>query len=317
MLYIVIFCMLLVVEFCYIKLAPRYGIIDKPIARSSHIVPTINGGGIIFPLAAWIYAAFEGFAYPYFYSGLTILAAISFKDDMRSLSSTLRLTAQFIAMSLLAIQLGIAQTECLPLVLLFIIVGSGILNIYNFMDGINGITGAYSLAVLLPLVYLNKLYSIIPQSFILFIIISLLVFCLFNFRKNALCFAGDVGAVSMAFILIFLIGMLIVKTNDYTYLMLLAVYGVDSTLTIIHRLMLRENIFCGHRKHAYQIMTNELGFSHLTVSLAYALVQICISTGLIMIRTDRYLYSAAVLIILSILYVGFIKKNYHLVRTDQ
>ena len=127
------------------------------------------------------------------------------------------------------------------------------------MDGINGITGGYSLVILAALAYINKeVVTFVEADFIYTVICSVLVFCFFNFRKRAKCFAGDVGSVSIAFILLFLIGRLIIRTGDFSWIVLLSVYGVDSVLTIIHRLMLHENIGLPHRKHLYQIMANEL-----------------------------------------------------------
>ena len=71
---------------------------------------------------------------------------------------------------------------------------------------------------------------------------------------------------SIAFIVLFLIGKLVIRTGDFSWMVLLAVYGVDSVLTIIHRLMLHENIGLPHRKHMYQIMANELKVPHVIVS---------------------------------------------------
>ena len=135
------------------------------------------------------------------------------------------------------------------------------------MDGINGITGGYSLVILAALAYVNKeVVTFVEADFIYTVICSVLVFCFFNFRKKAKCFAGDVGSVSIAFILLFLIGRLIIETEDFSWIVLLSVYGVDSVLTIIHRLMLHENIGLPHRKHLYQIMANELKIPHVMVS---------------------------------------------------
>jgi len=89
------------------------------------------------------------------------------------------------------------------MVLVALIVCVGIINAYNFMDGINGITGGYSLSVLLPLIYLNTTDNFISQDYLYVVGMSLLVFCFFNFRKKAKCFAGDVGSISIAFILPF------------------------------------------------------------------------------------------------------------------
>ena len=194
----------------------------------------------------------------------------------------------------------------------------GATNIYNFMDGINGITAGYSLAVLAPLLLLDTIDGFVSESLIMVTILSVLVFSIFNFRpKNkAKCFAGDVGSVGIAFILLFLIGCKIVQTGDITWLVFLLVYGVDGCCTIIHRILLHENLGEAHRKHAYQLMANELGMSHVTVSLIYMSLQLVISLGFIYLCPNivlaHWIYLIATGVILAIAYVLFMKKYYHL-----
>ena len=146
---------------------------------------------------------------------------------------------------------------------------------------------------------------------IIILILSLLVFNFFNFRKKAKCFAGDVGATSVAFILIFLIGQLIIKTDDFSYLVLLAVYGVDAVLTIVHKIRLKEPLMEAHRKHMYQIMANELKIPHIVVSLIYMAVQAVLVVGFFLV-SNHYLYFAVVIVVLMVVYLGFMKKYFHL-----
>ena len=182
------------------------------------------------------------------------------------------------------------------------------------MDGVNGITGGYSLAVLLPLIYLNHSYGFIDNAFLCVVGMSLIVFCIFNFRRKAVCFAGDVGSISIAFILLFALCRLILATGDMSYLVFLAVYGVDAVLTICHRMQLHENLGEAHRKHAYQLMANELKVPQLLVTSLYMVLQLAISAGLIFLPVNHYVYFAAVVVILAIAYIIFMKKNYHLHR---
>lgn len=198
------------------------------------------------------------------------------------------------------------------MVLIALIVCVGIINAYNFMDGINGITGSYSIAVLLPLIYLNVSDDFISLNYLYVVGLSLLVFCFFNFRKKAKCFAGDVGSISMAFILLFALGKLILQTGDLSYLTFLAVYGADAVLTICHRIQLHENLGKAHRKHAYQLMANELKISHIKVSLIYMALQLIISAGLIFLPINHYLYMGLIVVTLTAAYLLFMKKNYHL-----
>ena len=319
--YLIIAAILLAAELLYFRVADHFNIIDKPNQRSSHTRIVLRGGGIIFTIGLWVWSAFYGFQYPWFLAAVTLAAGISFIDDIHSLPDSVRLVVQFLAMGLMLYQLTIGHGDLLPAWwawALFIVAGLivcvGATNIYNFMDGINGITAAYSLAVLVPLALVNQA----DQSLIIVTILSVLVFSIFNFRpKNkAKCFAGDVGSVGIAFILLFLIGQLIMKEADITWLTFLIVYGVDGCCTILHRIMLHENLGEAHRKHAYQLMANELGMSHVTVSLIYMGLQLAISLSMIYLVPNtvlaHWIYLVAVGIVLVAAYVLFMKKYYHL-----
>lgn len=312
MIYVVIAAILMAAELLYFKIADRFNIIDRPNMRSSHTSITLRGGGVVFLFGAWIYAAFFGVTYPWFLTGLTLVGVVSFIDDVHSLPDSARLVVQFAAMFLMFYQFGILNWNDWWIVCIALIVCVGITNAYNFMDGINGITGAYSLAVMLPLIYLNESAEFIARPFLLVITLSILVFLFFNFRKKAKCFAGDVGSISMAFIVVFALGLLMLQTRDFSYIVFLAVYGVDAVLTIVHRIMLHENLGEAHRKHAYQLMANELKQSHLKVSAGYMIVQLAVSAGLIFIPINHYLYLGLVIILLSGAYVAFMRKYYHL-----
>ena len=310
--YLIIAVILVVAELLYFKIADHFNIIDKPNMRSSHTKVTLRGGGIIFLFGAWLWAAFYGLQYPWFMAGLTMIAIVSFIDDVHSVPNGIRLLVQFTAMFLMFHELSILQWTLWWMVLIAWIVCVGITNAYNFMDGINGITGAYSFSVLMPLIYVNTKTPFINKPLLIVTTLAVLVFCFFNFRKKAKCFAGDVGAVGMAFVLVFAIGSLILKTLDFSYIMFLALYGVDSILTIIHRIMLHEKLGEAHRKHAYQIMANELRMSHPLVSSIYMLLQFTISAGLVFLPMNHYLYSAIVLVALGLAYLLFMKKYYPL-----
>lgn len=312
MIYAVIAAILMAAELLYFKIADRFNIIDRPNMRSSHTSITLRGGGVVFLFGAWIYAAFFGLTYPWFLIGLTLVGVVSFIDDVHSLPDSVRLVVQFAAMFLMFYQFGILNWNDWWIVCIALIVCVGITNAYNFMDGINGITGAYSLAVMLPLIYLNESVGFIAMPFLVVITLSILVFLFFNFRKKAKCFAGDVGSISMAFIVVFALGLLMLQTRDFSYIVFLAVYGVDTVLTIVHRIMLHENLGEAHRKHAYQLMANELKQSHLKVSAGYMIVQLAVSAGLIFIPINHYLYLGLVIILLSGAYVAFMRKYYHL-----
>lgn len=312
MIFAIIFVALVLLELAYFHVADKFNIIDKPNLRSSHTSIVLRGGGIIFLFGAWLFWAFFGLQYSWFILGLSLIGLVSFIDDIRSLPDSVRLVAQFVAMGLMFYQFGILNPHDWWMVLIALVVCVGIINAYNFMDGINGITGGYSIAVLLPLIYLNRRDSFIDMPYLYVIGLSLLVFCFFNFRNKAKCFAGDVGSISIAFIILFALGRLILKTNDFSYIVFLAVYGTDAILTICHRIQLHENLGEAHRKHAYQLMANELRIPHVTVSAFYMALQLLISVGLIFLPINHYLYLVIVIVLLATAYLLFMKKNYHL-----
>jgi len=315
MIYAIIVILLILLELAYFRVADRFNIIDKPNLRSSHTSITLRGGGIVFLFGAWLYAAFFGFEYAWFLGGLTLIGLVSFVDDIHSLPDSVRLVVQFVAMFMMFYQFGILNWGDWWIVLIALIVCVGITNAYNFMDGINGITGGYSLAVLAPMIYLNFKEDFIDMPYIYVTGLSLLVFCFFNFRKKAKCFAGDVGSISIAFILLFALGKLILKTSDFAYIIFLAVYGADAILTICHRIQLHENLGEAHRKHAYQLMANELKMSHVEVSLIYMALQLAISFGMLFCPINHYIYLGLTIIVLLMAYLIFMKKNYHLHET--
>lgn len=310
--YLLLFVLLFALQLLYFRIANKLNIIDKPNERSSHSRVTLRGGGIVFWISVLIYFAMSGFAYPWFFAGLTLISAISFADDITPQSPKLRLVIQFVALLLMCVQWQLFGFSWY-FVVLALIVSTGVLNAYNFMDGINGITGGYSLAVLISFWYINNFeQAFVDNDLIYLVILSLLVFNFFNFRKKAKCFAGDVGAISIAFIIIFLLGLLIVKTGDFSYIALLLVYGVDSVLTIIHRIILKENITLPHRKHLYQLLANEMKFPHLLVSSVYAVLQLWIVYGFMVFRAVSYWYLLVVSVILTVVYVIIKRKYFHL-----
>ena len=312
MYYLITLVLLFLAELFYFHIADKYNIIDKPNERSSHTRITLRGGGIIFYLGALVYFLTSQFEYPWFMLALTLVTVISFVDDIRSISQGLRLVFHFTAMGLMFYQW---ELFTLPwwTVVVALIACTGIINAYNFMDGINGITGGYSLVVLGSLAFINHwVVSFVEPDLIYTMVCAVLVFNFFNFRKRAKCFAGDVGSVSIGFIILFLIGKLIIDTEDFSWIVLLAVYGADSVLTIVHRLMLHENIGLPHRKHLYQIMANELKIPHVAVSLTYMVVQGVVVAGYLVLREYGYVYLAGSILLLSILYLLFMKRFFHL-----
>ena len=326
MIYGFLFVLLVLAELVYFKIAVKFNIIDKPNERSSHSSTVLRGGGVIFSLAmmAWaVMMVVQGecdvvLEYLPFLVGLLLVAGVSFWDDVKSLPDSVRLVVQFGAMALMFWSMGIMHWNMWWIVLVALVVCVGATNVINFMDGINGITAGYALAVLLPLLLLNGSIGFIAESYLVVAIIGVLVFCIFNFRPKgkAKCFAGDVGSIAIAFIMLFAIGRLVVMTQDVTYLIFLLVYGVDGCLTICHRILLHENLGEAHRKHAYQLMANELKIGHVKVSLLYMAMQLVVSFGFIYLCPDsvaaHWGYLVGATLVLAVAYVLFKKKYYHL-----
>lgn len=306
MVYFILLIILFCLELFYFKIADRFNIIDKPNLRSSHTTITLRGGGIIFYFSALAFFFYSGFQYPWFFLGLTLMTIVSFLDDILTLSNKIRLIVHFASVLLMVYQLEIFSMPWYYLLITFIIV-VGVINAYNFMDGINGITACYSLAVGGLLLLVNNKIDFINQDLLVFSLIGIIVFSFFNFRQKAKTFAGDVGSVSIAFILLFCLGALIIKSGNLIYILFLVVYGVDSVWTILRRLSLRENIFEAHRSHLYQYLGNEAKYNKLIISFFYGFIQFAIGLLVIWIAsfdwTIQIGFSACLLFVLSFVYL--------------
>ena len=327
--YSVIAVILLIAELAYFRIADKCNIIDKPNERSSHSTIVLRGGRVIFSLSMVVWAilmVIQGNAiaqYLPFLCGLVLICGISFWDDVKSLQDSLRMAVQIISILLMFWSMGLYTAAdswlwkaVIVVVALFFCVGAT--NFINFMDGINGITAAYSFAMLLPILLMNRGLGFIEESYLIVAILGVIVFSIFNFRPKgkAKCFAGDVGSIGIAFIILFALGRLMLATKDVTYIVFFLVYGIDGSLTIFHRIMLHENLGQAHRKHAYQLMANELKMSHVTVSLIYMVMQLVISLGFIYLCPNtvlaHWIYLVVAGLVLAIAYVLFKMKYYHL-----
>ncbi|MBD1386240.1 glycosyltransferase family 4 protein [Mucilaginibacter rigui] len=310
MIYLLLFLVFIGAMLLYFKIADKYNIIDHPNERSSHSAITIRGGGIIFILAALILLVWHFNEFYLVLAGAIAIGAISFADDIYTLPNKLRLAIHGIAVSLMFLSLHVYSSYSLLGVALLYILAIGIINAYNFMDGINGITGSYSLVTFAGLQYVNIRHnSFISPEMIWVPMLACIAFLIFNFRKKARCFAGDVGSVTIAFWITFLLLKLIFITNNWLYILFLAVYGVDAVLTIIHRLMLKQNIFKAHRLHFYQLLSNEYKMPHLIVSSIYAIVQLAV---IILIITNENLNPLTIvaIVILPLMLSYLIIKPY-------
>ncbi|PWS28194.1 UDP-GlcNAc--UDP-phosphate GlcNAc-1-phosphate transferase [Pedobacter yonginense] len=301
---VILLMSLFAVEVVYFKLADQFNIIDKPNHRSSHTYVTIRGGGIIFPIGAILFFFCFGFQYPFFIAGLFAIAFISFLDDIHTLNNKVRLSVHLLSVLLLFYQWDLFEYPWYWIIIALIFV-IGTINAYNFMDGINGITGSYSFLAIIMLFYINSSVTPFTSSSLLIAVgLSLIVFNFFNFRNKAKCFAGDVGSISIAFIVIFLIGQLILKTSNFNYILLLLVYGLDAVVTIGFRVLRKENIFEAHRSHFYQYLSNELKWPHLYVSILYFVVQAIINFLLIFVIKESLSLCLGLIVLSAIVFLA-------------
>ena len=300
----------------YFKIADKNSIIDKPNERSSHATVTIRGAGVIFPVMAALFLMTSGFQYPWFVLGMVTMGVLGFIDDLKNLSARVRTIIQLLALSTMFYEVGVFALPILVIVALYIFV-TGLINAYNFMDGINGITGLYTLSILIPVLFANNSFHIhfISNELLMVMIGACLVFLFFNLRKKAMCFLGDAGSVSIALLIAFIILSLSIHFEAWYFFVLMSVYGVDSILTIAHRLLRRERIFEAHRFHLYQLLANEEKWSHASVSVMYASIQLVANFSLWLLpETYRWPFAIGSVLLLSVVYI-FMKS--HLVKRHE
>ena len=309
--FILLFLILLVAETVYYALAKTLKIGVEAGIRSSHTGFQLTGGGIVFILALILCACFYPQLFAHhrlFIIGAIVLATISFIDDIKNISPALRLLIQILVVGVTFNHFLVnGNYDIFILIMLF---GIGFVNAFNFMDGISGITGSYSIVALLSLYYG---FSIDPQGgpyliLIISLVVAVIVFCIFNFQKKSMLFCGDVGAITMGFILTYLMVNLILINFDPTTVVLFLVYGVDTSLTIIQRIFKGDDIMMPHRLHLYQILVNQWGITHAVVSTIYSALQLTINVVYFLIPTKyHWTYLIALVIILPTIY--FIVKR--------
>ena len=273
--YLFVFLILAVSSIIYLKLADKFNIIDKPNQRSSHTKVTIRGGGILFAVATILFFIFNNYQYPYFILGLSLISIVSFIDDNITLSSAIRFPFQIIAVGLLLFEIDLFLNSNILWVIWLIISAVGFINFFNFMDGINGITGLYSITVLIGAYLLNLKIGAVDENLIIYSLISLLIFGFYNFRKKALFFAGDIGSISIALVIIFVIFSLIKVSEAPIILLLIMIYSADALMTILYRkIILKEKITDPHRHHLYQKLVDLKKMSHIEVAALYSFIQL-------------------------------------------
>ena len=296
---------MLAAEWCYLKVARHVSWLHSaPGARSSHDVATVTGSGFVIAAAA-VAGLLADFPREWFSAaGILLAAGVSFADDCRPLGILPRLLCQSIAA--VAVMWGIVPPVIiivlLPLALAYI-------NAYNFMDGINGMTVLYSAVLIASLLLLNGMYNFCDPLLPGLLLCAVAAVGVFNCRGRALCFPGDTGAIAAGVITLYMITRLIVVTGNVWWIVLAAVYGVDTALTILRRARLGEPIHMPHRRHLYQILCNERHLPHTLVAAGYAGTQLLIDAGAIVLRDYLQYYAPAVIILLVAAYALILRAG--------
>jgi UDP-N-acetylmuramyl pentapeptide phosphotransferase/UDP-N-acetylglucosamine-1-phosphate transferase len=315
---IIVLVALFFFELGYLKIAKKFGIIDNPNYRSAHVKPTIRGGGIVLVPAVFIFLFFYS---PQIsdYIGLSfavlLLAIVSFIDDLKPLSSKIRIAVHFIAFTIIFFTLGFFQGFSFYSILIIIstyVFSLGFLNIYNFMDGINGLTFLNALTTYVTFFVIDVYMCPFSNSdLLLLLIMAVSVFGFFNFRTLPKCFAGDVGSITIGFTVIYFTVKLFIVTNNFAIFLLLGVYLMDGGWTIVERIIRKENILEAHRRHLYQLLVNEIKVPHLKVSIGYFILQLLLNTIVIclLIKEGNHL-------LISILLFGLFSFLYFLIKKN-
>ena len=286
----------------YLKLAPKLGLFDTPNERSSHSQVTIRGAGIIYPIALLLYGLMNDFYPISIIVGGILLGILSFIDDWKNLSARFRLGLHALIIGWCLYELN-WESNYFWLIPFAVFLYLWLMNAYNFMDGINGITALNTFSVLLALFFLNLMHPFTNSFLLLILLIATVLFSFFNLRTKAICFLGDVGSIPLGFVLIGLTLWAVSAIGDLNPLVFFVVYMIDSGWTIIQRMIAKENILKPHRKHLYQVLANEKQWAHLNVSFLFFLVQMGINVLYFSSHWPKHLFLLITFLVLSLLYL--------------
>ena len=318
--YIITFLLLILVSIVYLKLADKLNIIDKPNTRSSHTIPTVRGGGVLFVVAFLIYEITADFFHVYLLIAVLLLALVSFIDDLITLSAKIRFPFHIVAVTLILYQIS-AFNLPIWILFMFIISGTAFINFYNFMDGINGITGLYSIAVLIGIQVINIKIPVINNNLIICELLALIVFGYYNFRKKARFFAGDIGSMSIALILFYMMISLFFKLPSPIYVLLFVVYAIDAIITLLYRAVIKENITKPHRHHIYQKLVDRTPLTHLQVAGLYSALQLVIVVFIWFVLPYpieiHYIFTGGIILLMMILYMLIYIKMENIIKVNK
>ena len=318
-----IYLFLLVLSFSLTYYIKNYyiknAIYDEVNERSSHTIPTPHGGGIAIAIT-W----FSGLSYLYFIDKIEaslfyalmvglIISVISFFDDIYELSAKFRMIVQsIVAISGIIIMGGFESLD-----LMFFTIENQIItnlfaflliiwfiNLYNFLDGINGYAGAE--AVFLSLAGL----VFFGGNHFLILLVSVLGFLYWNWNK-AKIFMGDVGSTLLGYnVAIFTLYYANQESSNlWVWIILFGLFWFDATLTLLRRKLNNEKLSKAHKKHVYQRLTQS-GFSHLKVSSLSILLNICLFTILYFISNIYIAFFVSIILLYGVVKFVDNKKEF-------
>lgn len=317
MIYFITVIILFISLYLYFPVAEKYKLLAGVNNRSSHKKPVITGAGFVFFLSYIIYVIGQlvsGRPVQWlWFAGLTLLAVVSFIDDLKDVWFLIRLFAQTVAAVLMLWQLSLnfgvnmtASVSQWSAAVLLLIISVGLYNLYNFMDGLNGMLGGLALGMAIPIYLIDKfvptICGFVDETLVMLTIVAALIFMFFNYRPQPKCFSGDVGSIVLGYMMAFFTISLVIKTGNIAFFLMFAVTFMEAGLTVMQRLFAGDNIFAPHRMHLFQLYCNEFYKSHMLVSGIYAGVQFMFGMSLFLMNY----FKVSVLIQNAVLWPVFI-----------
>ena len=284
----------------YFPFAEKKGMLAGVNHRSSHTKPVITGAGFIFYISYVFYIisfVFSTWDAPWpLFIGISILAVVSFIDDLKDLWFFIRLVVQILAVTLMLYQIYIefsmepfAMNASILIILAIVglIFSVGFVNLYNFMDGLNGMMVGITISALAVFALIDFfVVDFVDDLLLVYTAIPTLIFAFFNARRQAICFAGDVGAIVLGFVMVYMLVSLLMQTANVVYIFIFASIYLEAGMTVMQRLLAGQNIFKPHRIHLFQLLCNEHKHHHVKISAFYALNQLVF--GAIIVTVNYY-----------------------------
>ncbi|MHB8094350.1 MAG: MraY family glycosyltransferase [Candidatus Aminicenantales bacterium] len=277
----------------------RWGLADVPNERSSHASPVPKGGGFGIPLAAGIAGILFAPDRLWIICPALFVALIAFYNDRKEFSPGIRLLAEAVAAGavIVPVLIPVGASLSLPLaVVLFLAATLYVVaqaNFFNFMDGIDGIA---AIEAVISFSLLGAFAGLGGNADIMLIATAVVAgaigFLPFNFPR-AKVFMGDVGSLSLGFLFAVLAVFLSASPGDFMALALFqGVFSIDCAVTIVRRAFRGENLLRAHRRHLYQRLVDQEGWSHPKTSLVYGGVQAAFGAAALLFRASSIVVPA-------------------------